>query len=238
MTPPRTPLWKSIAAALTAEIADGLYRAGDKLPTEADLAARFGVNRHTVRQALATLAAAGTTFARQGAGVFVTTVPTDYPLSRRVRFHQNVLASGRTPSRQILRSETRISTPREAVALALQVGALVHLVEGVSLADAVPVALFQSVFPAQRFPNFPDALTRLNSVTKAMTEAGVDDYMRASTRLTARVADALLARHLHINEGAPVLRSVAINVDTQGCPVEFGTTWFAGDRVTLTVAQD
>ena len=238
MTPQRTLLWKMIAATLTGEIVGGLYRAGDKLPTEADLAARFGVNRHTVRQALAALAAAGTTFARQGAGVYIATVPTDYPLGRRVRFHQNVLATGRTPSRQILRCETRLATPQEGVALTLQDGALVHLVEGVSLADGVPVAMFRSVFPAQRFPNLPDALARLNSVTQAMQEAGVNDYVRASTRLTAKVADALLARHLQIMQGAPVLRSVAINIDAQGTPVEFGTTWFAGDRVTLTVAPD
>lgn len=238
MTPPRTPLWKSIASALSGDIAGGVYRPGDKLPTEMALAARFGVNRHTVRQALAALATAGTTFARQGAGVFVTTVPADYPLGRRVRFHQNVAASGRTPSRQILRSETRVATPRESAALALPDSGLVHLVEGLSLADSVPVAMFRSVFPAGRFPDLPNSLARLNSVTAALQEAGVDDYIRVSTRLTARVADALLARHLQIVEGAPVLRSVAVNVDAKGTPVEFGTTWFAGDRVTLTVAPD
>ncbi len=238
MTARRTPLWQSIAAALTGEIVAGQYRQGDKLPTESALAARFGVNRHTVRQALAALSAAGTTFARQGSGVFVTTVPADYPIGRRVRFHQNVHASGRTPSRQILRSETRPSTPHEAAALALPDGGPVHLVEGLSLADGVPVAMFRSVFPARRFPDLLAALIRLNSVTQAMMEAGVDDYTRAATRLTAKAADTLLARHLQILEGAPVLRSVAINVDAQGAPIEFGTTWFAGDRVTLTVAPD
>ncbi|MCA1775005.1 MAG: phosphonate metabolism transcriptional regulator PhnF, partial [Loktanella sp.] len=33
-------------------------------------------------------------------------------------------------------------------------------------------------------------------------------------------------------------RTVAVNVDAQGVPVEFGHTWFAGDRITLTVAPD
>ena len=48
----RSPIWKSIAAELESEIARGLYRAGDKLPTEAELSSRFGVNRHTARRAL------------------------------------------------------------------------------------------------------------------------------------------------------------------------------------------
>jgi GntR family transcriptional regulator, phosphonate transport system regulatory protein len=237
MTVPRSALWKSIADVLRSEIAGGQYRPGDKLPTEAAMSARFGVNRHTVRHALADMAASGTVHARRGAGVFVASVPTDYPIGRRVRFQQNVLASGRTPSRQILRLETRASNAREAEILELAIGDAVHVIEGLSLADAVPMAMFRSIFPALRFADLPQTLIRLQSITAALAEAGVADYTRASTRLTAKVADALLARHLRIAEGAPVLRSVAVNVDATGRPVEFGTTWFAGERVTLTMSQ-
>lgn len=231
-------IWRSIAETLTAEIASGHYRPGDKLPTEAALAARFGVNRHTVRHALASLSEAGAVHARRGAGVFVTATPTDYALSRRVRFHQNVLASGRTPSRQILRQETRPADPGEAAALSLPMGALVQVIEGLSLADGTPLAMFRSIFPAARFPNLLDTISRLGSVTAALAEAGVTDYTRAETRITAIAADALLALHLRLPQAAPLLRSLAVNVDAAGRPIEFGTTWFAGDRVTLTVAPE
>ncbi len=231
-------IWRSIAETLTSEIASGHYRPGDKLPTEAAFAARFGVNRHTVRHALATLSEAGAVHARRGAGVFVTATPTDYPLGRRVRFHQNVLASGRSPSRHILRQETRAADPGEAAALNLPTGALVQVVEGLSLADGTPLAMFRSIFPAARFPHLLDAMRRLGSVTAALAEAGVPDYTRAETRITAIAADALLALHLRLAQGAPLLRSVAVNVDASGQPIEFGTTWFAGDRVTLTVSPE
>lgn len=232
------PLWRSIATILSAEIAAGSHLPGDKLPTEAQLAARFWVNRHTVRHALAELARAGTVQARRGAGVFVTTVPTDYPLERRVRFHQNVLASGRSPSRRLLRMETRRATSVEVEALHLADGDAVHLIEGVSFADGVPIAMFLSVFSAARFPALPEAMARLHSITAALAEAGVADYTRASTRLTATVADALHELPLQIAPGAPLLRSVAVNVDAKGRRIEFGTTWFVGDRVTLIVKPD
>lgn len=238
MTPPRATLWRSIADTLSAEIGSGHYKPGDKLPTEAALSARFGVNRHTVRHALAVLAEAGEVHARRGAGVFVASAPADYPLGRRVRFHQNVLASGRTPSREIMRLETRAADAREAAALRIDPGAAVHVVEGVSLADATPMAMFRSVFPALRFAGLPEAMARLGSVTAALAEEGVADYTRASTRLTAERADALLALRLRLTQGAPVLRSVAVNVDVDGAPVEFGETWFAGERVTLTVQPE
>jgi GntR family phosphonate transport system transcriptional regulator len=46
----------------------------------------------------------------------------------------------------------------------------------------------------------------------------------------------VLALALLLRPGAAVLRSVAVNVDTDGQPIEYGITWFAGERVTLTVA--
>ncbi len=234
----RTPLWTSICEALTAEIGAGHYAPGARLPSEADLSARFGVNRHTVRRALAAMAEAGLVHARRGAGVFVAARPMDYPLGRRTRLHQNLAASGRTAAREVLALETRQAGAREAAALGLPEGAQVVAYEGISLADGLPLAVFRSVFPAARFPGLIGALRETHSVTRALAAEGLDDYTRAETRLTAKRATATQALHLRIREGDPILRSVAINVDAGGRPVEYGHTWFAGDRVTLTVAPD
>ena len=231
----RSPLWQAIAGTLQAEIRAGHYRPGDKLPTEAELAARFGVNRHTVRQALASLAELDLVHPRRGAGVFVTARPTDYRLGQRVRFHQNVLAAGQTPSRRISRAETRPADRDEAQALRLRAGEPVHVIEGTSLADGQPLAAFRSVFPAARFPGLAQAVVTEGSITRALAVLGVTDYTRQETRLTAQLADPVLALALQVRAGAAVLRSVAVNVDDVGRPIEYGTTWFAGERVTLTV---
>lgn len=234
---PRTPIWQTIATTLRAEIADGHYQAGDRLPTEADMARRFGVNRHTVRRALSDLVDAGLVHTRRGAGAFVAAKPTDYPIGRRVRFHQNLQAAGQTPEKQILRLETRACDRREAEALCLTEGDPVNVYEGISLADGAPVALFRSVFPAARFPRILTDLAASRSVTAALRAAGVEDYTRASTRLNAKTATATQAVNLRIPEGAPILRTIGINVDDAGVPIEYGHTWFAGDRVTLTVSS-
>lgn len=230
-------IWAAIAGKLSEDIAAGHYRPGDRLPTEAALAARFGVNRHTVRHALAALAERGVVHSRQGAGVFVAQRPTDYPLGRRVRFRQNVLAAGQTPSRRISRSETRPCDADEARTLRLKAGDPVLVVEGVSLADGQPIAAFRSIFPAARFPGLSEAVQETGSITQALAALGLTDYTRAETRLTAQLADPVLALALAVRTGAPVMRSVAVNVDPKGVPVELGTTWFAGERVTLTVAD-
>lgn len=235
----RTPIWRQIADTLRSEIAEGLYPAGAKLPTEAQLAARFGVNRHTVRHALGALAEEKLVVSRRGAGVFVAmAAPADYPIGRRVRFQQNVAASGRTPSREVLRIETRPARADEAEALKLSPHAQVHVFEGLSLGDGLPLAQFRSIFPAARFPTLPEALARHASVTAALREAGVADYTRASTRVSATLARATRAGLMKLSEGAPLLRTEAVNVDLQGEPIEFGISWFAGDRVALTIHPD
>ena len=61
--------WRQIADALRDEIASGVLAAGERMPTEAELALRFGVNRHTLRRALAALAADGLVRADQGRGM-------------------------------------------------------------------------------------------------------------------------------------------------------------------------
>lgn len=233
MSPPA--LWLTLRDALEADIAAGRYAPGDRLPTEAQLSLRFGVNRHTVRRALAALADAGLVHARRGAGVFVTGTVTDYPISRRTRFRDNLLSAGQTPLKKLLRLETCPADRRDAEALNLTPGAPVHLWEGISLADGVPLALFRSAFDAARFPALPEALQRLQSVTAALAEMGVTDYTRKSTRLSAETADAVRARHLHLRDGAPLLRAVSLNVDADGQPVEYGRTWFAAERVQLLV---
>ena len=235
--PQRDPIWKTIYATLFRDIAEQRYSAGDKLPTEAALAQRFGVNRHTVRRALAQLADEGVVLSRRGAGVFVTHQPTDYPLGRRVRFHQSIRAAGHLPAKEILIMETRMADAREAEALRLPQQAQVHCYEGLSLSDGQPIALFRSVFPAARFPDLPEALVRLRSVTEALKDQGLPDYTRAWTRLNAKLASPTQARHLQIREAAPVLRAVSVNVDADGTPVEYGRSWFAGDRITLTLAD-
>lgn len=232
---PRTPIWKAIADTLSAEIAEGAYHPGTKLPTEAALSQRFGVNRHTVRHALSAMSDQGLVRSRRGAGVFVTARPTEYPIGKRVRFTQNLTAAGRTPDRKILQLETRRGTEKECASLGLQKGADIHLLRTLSYADGAPMCLATSVFPAERLPGFLSAVTETRSVTRALRELGEEDYFRASSRLTATLADASQALHLEVEEGAPLLRSVNLNVDKSGAPIEYGRSFFAGERVTLVV---
>ncbi|MEU9045499.1 MULTISPECIES: GntR family transcriptional regulator [unclassified Kitasatospora] len=68
---PSTPLYRRLARRLQERIDAGAYPAGARLPSEPELSAEFGVNRLTVRQAVAELERAAVVEIRRGVGTFV-----------------------------------------------------------------------------------------------------------------------------------------------------------------------
>ncbi|MFE6055220.1 GntR family transcriptional regulator [Kitasatospora sp. NPDC056446] len=68
---PGTPLYRSLARRIQERIDAGAYPAGVRLPSEPELSAEFGVNRLTVRQAVAELERAAAVEIRRGVGTFV-----------------------------------------------------------------------------------------------------------------------------------------------------------------------
>ena len=54
--PAGVSLWRRIADEIENSIARGVFEPGSKLPSEVEIAGRFGVNRHTVRRAIAAIA--------------------------------------------------------------------------------------------------------------------------------------------------------------------------------------
>ena len=229
-------LWSQIADALRADLAT--LPPGTKLPTEAQLAARFGVNRHTVRRALAALTEQGLVHTRRGAGAFAALRPLDYPLTRRPRFHAALSATGRMPGRRMLDLQTLPASAEMAALLDLPEGAPTLRLEGLSLSEGAVIGHFCATFPADRLPGLDAGLRAHTSITAALAACGVRDYVRDWTRLSATRASRLVAQHLHLAAGDPVLRSEALSRDAQGRPVEYAVTQFAGNRISLLVKPE
>jgi DNA-binding FadR family transcriptional regulator len=109
----RRNLVAELVGALEAEIADGTFQPGDKLPSGARLTERFGVSRTVVREAIAGLRADGLVAPRQGAGVFVL----DRPEEPEKPFH---IVDYERISSVIEMLELRVAVEMEAASLAAQ----------------------------------------------------------------------------------------------------------------------
>lgn len=228
-------LWRQIAQSLEGEIAAGRHPPGARLPTEAELSARFQVNRHTVRRAMEELEGRGLVRIEQGRGSFVAEDVLDYPLGSRVRFSETIRRQNREPAGRILRVEEIAAEAAVAEALRLRRGRAVIRVERLGLADGRPVVLGRHHFPASRFSRLLEVMTQDSSITEAMAECGVPDYRRQTTRITARLPTAEEAELLQQSRTRPVLLAEAINCDPQGVPVDYTEGLYAAGRVQLIV---
>lgn len=228
-------LWRQIAATLEAEIARGSKAAGERLPTEAALTLRFGVNRHTVRRALEDLEARGLIRVEQGRGAFVAEDVVDYRLGPRTRFSELVRRENREPAGRILRVAEIQAETMLAEALGVRRGRLVLRVDRLGLADGRPVVLGAHHLPLPRCAAAQEVLETKPSITAALEACGIPDYRRQSSRITARLPTPDEADLLQQSRSRPVLVAESLNVDPAGQPVDWTIAVYAAGRVQLVV---
>jgi GntR family phosphonate transport system transcriptional regulator len=228
-------LWRQIAGSLEAEIAAGGLAPGARLPTEAELTTRFGVNRHTVRRAMEELENRGLVRVEQGRGSFVAEDVLDYPLGPRTRFSETIRRQNREPQGRIIRLEEVPAESNIAELLKLRRGQPVVLAERLGLVDGRPVVLGAHFFPAARFPGIAALLAADASITRALAQLGAPDYRRLVTRITARMPTPEEAALLEQARSRPVLVTEAVNVDGAGTPVEASIGRYAAGRMQMVV---
>lgn len=226
-------LWRQIESRLTDDIAGGALAAGSRLPTEAELAARFGVNRHTVRQALAALAERGLVRVEQGRGSFVQQDVLDYAIGKRTRFSENIARMHRAPGGELLRAADVAADATTARHLKLRTGTKVVLLETLGRADGRPISIGTHHFPAARFSGLAQAYAETGSISKALARFRVADYTRAVTRVTAAMPTADEAALLQQPRNRPILVAESVNIDRDGVPIDYGIARFASDRVQI-----
>ena len=218
------------------EIRSRRLAADERLATEAELAARFSVNRHTVRQAVQHLAHAGLVRIERGRGTFVHGRGISYPVGPRTRFTEIMLAQGLDAGHEIESAGLDHATAEEALHLKLRTGAKVARVASRGLVNGLVVTVARNVFPAARLPGLIAHLQNSRSITATLTAFGHADYRRAWTHISAELPDEALARQLGCPRTRPVLTTEALDVAADGTPLRLGVTAFAGDLCRLVVA--
>jgi GntR family phosphonate transport system transcriptional regulator len=226
-------LWRQIANHLQQNISSGVHPPGGRLPTEQELSRQFAVNRHTVRRAIEELSRGGLVRVEQGRGSFVAEDVIEYAVEPRTRFSEWIRRQNREPSGRVLRLVEMAADARIAAGLGTRTGARVVLMERLGLADERPVSLSAHHFPAARYRGLMDALRREPTITAALKAVGVPDYMRQTTRVTARLPSGEEAELLRTQRNRPLLVTENINVDHSGAVVEFGVTLYPTPRVQI-----
>jgi GntR family phosphonate transport system transcriptional regulator len=227
-------LWRQIEQSIEGDIVAGRAASGSRLPTEAELAERFNVNRHTVRRAMEELERRGLVRIEQGRGSFVAEDVIDYRVGPRTRFSEVIARANRAPSGRILAVAEVPASDAAAAALRLRRGRPLWRVERVGMADGRPVSYALHHFPQARFPGLPDAIAAGGgALTPALAVCGVGDYTRASTRVSARLPTPQEAEHLRQPRSRAVIVCENVNIDSDGVPIEYCLALYPSSRVQL-----
>jgi GntR family phosphonate transport system transcriptional regulator len=231
-------VWKQIEQILSAEIVAHGFGEDGRMPSETELAKRFDVNRHTVRQAMTRLVSVGLVTVEAGRGTFVQRGSIDYKIGRRTRFTENLRNQHHTAHGVILSSDRVKAEAVVAKALSIRTGTFVYQVESRHDSDGVPLTHARSWYPAARFIDLPGVLASAGGISAALATYGIADYTRKWSRIGSVLPSSELARRLQINRQQPVLCVENVDVDEDGMPIKYGVTHFAADRVQLMVEEN
>ena len=220
------PKYRQLQRRLAELVATELA-AGDRIPSERELTARFSVSRATVRQALDALAREGVLERRHGSGTFVA----ERRVTSRLHlasFSEDMARRGLTPTTRLLATERTGASDEVAAALALSPGAPVARLERLRCADDRPMAYEVGHYPLARLPGFLE-----HELTGSVYELLREGYRRppdgGQQLLWAEAASGALARLLEVAAGAPLLVFERTSLSRRE-PIEHTVSWYRADR--------
>lgn len=201
---------------------------GSPVPTERELAERFGTSRTTVRQAIAELVVDGRLERTQGRGTFVAQ-PKLMQVRQLTSFSQDLQEEGWRPGSVVLSIDERPAGADVARHLGIAPGAVHHRVERLRTAGAEPIAHEIAHLPGP-LPGLAGHLAALGSLYRTLHEVFDTDIAAVEDVIETALADPVEASLLGVDTGLPMLLVHRTGWAEDGRIVEWTRSVFRGDR--------
>lgn len=223
-------LYSDIREDLLAKIKKGVYKEGEVIPSEVELARQYGVSRPTIRQATQALVDDGYLERRRRRGTIVRRPRISHSFTSRISsFDDEMRANAKMPRTNVLM--LRRMKPPEAVAKGLELaeGDEVFKLVRLRFADDRPHEFSESYVPVSAYPDFDRSDFTKRKMYDVMREAG-DPVVAAHRRLEVRKADAYSSTLLEAEEGDPLVILTSVGYDEQECPREYTIATYRGEE--------
>ena len=224
------PLHHQVYLDLVAALDAGEWKPGDQLPTERDLAERYGCSLITVRRALGELVREQRLERTRGRGTFVLHPRIDRDFEGHLSFTDEMRQRGMEPATRVIAARPESAGVAVASALGLEPGSPILYLERLRLADGEPLLLEQVHLPAERFPGLLATDLEQGSLYDLLADRYGTRVAKARELLEPILLPVREARLLGRKRGAPALLIEGIAATADGTPVEFGRTYVRGDR--------
>ncbi len=227
--------WELVAEQLIRDIRRGTYKSGEKVPSENEMAGRFGVPRSDIRKAYSCLKELGYLRSSRGCGSFVAPQRDKIPLSMNsTSFSHKMLSLGLPYESKVIQRDWLAEAPAIRQALALPAGEPVLKIARLRLLDGRPAALHTSYLPGCRFPHLQQDLPTLTSVSAYIRQAGYTCIRDGSCTLQVEVSSPYEREWLEIpGFGTAVILTAKQMDEKSHTPIELMRIVYRADRFTF-----
>lgn len=224
------PYYIQLKDIIRGRIKEGTWTVGDRLPSEAELCAMFGVSRTVVRQALQDLIHEGLIRRRKGKGSFVAPGKVSEQLVQKLTgFYQDMVEQGLHPVTQVLRQHVIPAGPEIAQHLHLQPEDPVIEIVRLRSVQQVAVVLVTTYLPYMLCPRLLHEDLNNQSLYMLLENCYHLYIARGRRTIQAVLAEGQEAKLLDVHKGAPLFRLDSISYLSDGTPVEYYFAYHRGD---------
>jgi len=222
------------------EAQQGSFRAGEKLPSEQELAARFGVSRATVREALKALEEERLLICRHGVGRFLAPDPSavlSEEITRLKSVTEMAQGLGITTSTRVLSMREEPARDKVLSHLELEPGGAVVILERVRLTHDQPIIYSIDIFPRRLVVGELRRDDVTASLISTMESRWGVHLAYSKTVISAELLDGELSRRIGVAEGIPWILLEQVNYDPQNQPILYSKDYHRGDRIQFRVLR-
>lgn len=212
---------------------------GDRLPSEPELAARHGVSRSTIREALKALEQDGLVYSVRGRGRFVSpmgSVSVERPVTRYESTTTMLESLGFTVTTVVLDVREAQAEPRAAEMLDLPAGSPVIALTRLRVAEDQPLVFSQNVLTRDALPGPVRYRDWSVSLTSALAAHG-HHLTSSAARITAATLPADIAARHHLDGLDPWLLIEETSFTRDGHRVLYSRDYHRGDLIGFNVLR-
>ena len=231
-----TPLYVQLMEELETSIRNGVYKPGDKIMTEAEMAKEYGVSLITVRKAVGSLMEKGLVMRKQGKGTFVTKPKYSRNMKKLQSFTEMCEQMGVKPGAQVLENRLILADKKVADRLGIEPGSNVVYISRLRLADGEPVQVEKSYFPLKYAFLLEEDLNN-GSMFECLKEKAGAKVASSEKMIELCRATAEEAALMDVKKGDYLLFVKSTAYDENGEPMYAGIQLINGDRFSLYVYE-
>lgn len=231
-----TPLYVQLMEELETSIRNGVYKPGDKIMTEAEMAKEYGVSLITVRKAVGSLMEKGLVVRKQGKGTFVTKPKFSRNMRKLQSFTEMCEQMGVKPGARVLENRLTAADKKVADRLGIEPGSNVVYISRLRLADGEPVQVEKSYFPL-KYAFLLDEDLNNGSMFECLKEKAGAKVASSEKMIELCRATAEEAALMDVKKGDYLLFVKSTAYDENGEPMYAGIQLINGDRFSLYVYE-